>query len=120
MIDSGNFQLQKQNDSLASPAPKITKEICEINWNKSAKEIHNLIRGVSPVPGAFFIFNNKLIKIYKSEVIESTNQKPFEILQTKTELIIGCGEDSLKVLELQQEGKKRMNTEEFLRGFSFE
>ena len=120
MIDSGNFQLQKQDDTLASPAPKITKEICEINWNKSDEEIHNLIRGVSPVPGAFFIFNNKLIKIYKSEVVESTNQKPFEIFQTKTELIIGCGKDSLKVLELQQEGKKRMNTEEFLRGFSFE
>ena len=120
MIDSGNFQLQKQNDSLASPAPKITKEICEIDWKKSAEEIHNLIRGLSPVPGAFFLFNNKLIKIYKSEIVERNDLNPFEICQTKTELIIGCGKKSLKVLELQQEGKKRMNVEEFLRGFSFE
>jgi methionyl-tRNA formyltransferase len=120
MIDAGNIQLKKQDDSLASPAPKITKEICKINWNRSAEEIHNLIRGLSPFPGAFFIYNNKLIKIYKSQVVESTNQKPFEISQTKTELIIGCGKNSLKVLELQQEGKKRMKVEEFLRGFSFE
>lgn len=120
MIDSGNFQLQKQNDSLASPAPKITKEICEIDWKKSAEEIHNLIRGLSPLPGAFFLFNNKLIKIYKSEIVERNDLNPFEICQTKTELIIGCGKKSLKVLELQQEGKKRMNVEEFLRGFSFE
>ncbi len=119
MIDSGKFQLQKQDDSLASPAPKITKEICEIDWNKSAEEIHNLIRGLSPVPGAFFIFNNKLIKIYKSEVVERNDLKSFEIIQTKTELIIGCGVNSLKILELQQEGKKRMGVEEFLRGFSF-
>lgn len=119
MIDSGNFQLQKQDDSLASPAPKITKEICEINWNRSAEEIHDLIRGVSPVPGAFLIFSNRLIKIYNSAVVERNDLKPFEIFQTKTELIIGCGKYSLKVLELQQEGKKRMSTEEFLRGFSF-
>ncbi len=120
MIHSNNFQLQKQNDSLASPAPKITKEICEINWNKSAEDIHNLIRGLSPMPGAFFLFNNKLIKIYKSQVVKSTKQKPSEISQTKTELIIGCGKNALKVLELQLEGKRRMSIEEFLRGFSFE
>jgi len=119
LIERGNYELKKQDDSLASPAPKITKGICEINWNKTAAEIHNLVRGLSPYPGAFFIFKVKVIKVYKTEVLEKYDLKPFQIEQTKTELIIGCGKNALKILELQQEGRKRMTTEEFLRGFSF-
>jgi len=119
MIDSGNYELKTQDDSLATPAPKITKELTKIDWNKPAREIHNLIRGLSPIPGAYFEFKDKIIKVYKSEVIERNDLKPFQLDQTKTELIIGCGKDAIKVLQLQQEGKKRMGIEEFLRGFSF-
>ncbi|MFZ2324008.1 MAG: methionyl-tRNA formyltransferase [Ignavibacteriaceae bacterium] len=117
LIENGNCELKQQDDSLASPAPKITKEICLIDWNKPAKEIHNLVRGLSPYPAAFFNYNNKVIKIYKTEIVKDFNLKPFELHQTKTELIIGCGKDALRILEIQQEGKKRMNIEEFLRGF---
>jgi len=120
VIESGNYQLLPQDDSLASPAPKITKEICKIDWNKSADEIHNLVRGLSPYPAAFFIFKGKVIKVYRTEIVRSIELKPFEFYQTKKELIVGCGEDAIKILEIQQEGKKRMSTEEFLRGFSFE
>ncbi len=119
LIENGDYKLNQQNDSLASPAPKITKEICSIDFNKSAKEIHNLVRGLSPYPAAFFIYNNKVIKIYKTEIVEDINLKPFEFHQTKTELLIGCGKDALRILEIQQEGKKQMNIEEFLRGFKF-
>ncbi len=119
MIDSGNYELKTQDDSFATPAPKITKEICKIDWNKPATEIHNLIRGLSPIPGAFFEFQDKIIKVYKSEVIERNDLTPFQIYQTKTELIIGCGNNALKILQLQQEGKKKMGIDEFLRGFSF-
>ncbi|MCZ7612120.1 MAG: methionyl-tRNA formyltransferase [Ignavibacteriaceae bacterium] len=123
--ESGKYELKQQDDSLASPAPKITKEICHIDWNKSATEIHNLVRGLSPYPGAFFIYNDKVIKIYKTQVMGRNDLKPFQIEQTKIdkfgsrrkELIIGCGKNALKILELQQEGKKRMSVEEFLRGF---
>jgi methionyl-tRNA formyltransferase len=117
LIESVNYELQQQDDSLASPAPKITKEICLIDWNKSANDIHNLVRGLSPHPVAFFIHNNKVIKIYKTEIVKGLNLKPFEFHQTKTEFIIGCGKDALRILEIQQEGKKRMSVEEFLRGF---
>ena len=111
--------MNKQDDSLASPAPKITKEICLIDFHKSAAEIHNLVRGLSPHPAAFFNFNNKVIKIYKTKIVQGYDLKPFEFHQTKTELVIGCGSDSLKIIDIQQEGKKRMGIEEYLRGFSF-
>ncbi len=119
MIESGNYQLLPQDDSLASPAPKITKEICLIDWNKSACDIHNLVRGLSPYPAAFFIHDEKVIKVYKTEIVNGIKLNPSEFYQTKKELIVGCGKDALKILEIQQEGKKRMVTEEFLRGFSF-
>ncbi|HEX9253150.1 MAG TPA: methionyl-tRNA formyltransferase, partial [Ignavibacteriaceae bacterium] len=117
LIQNGNFELKQQNDSLASPAPKIRKEICLIDFNKSAEEIHNLVRGLSPHPAAFFNQNNKVIKIYKSEVARGINLLPFQFHQTRTELLVGCGKDALRILEIQQEGKKRMSIEEFLRGF---
>ena len=119
LIESGNYELKQQDDSFASPAPKITKEICLIDWNKTATEIHNLVRGLSPHPAAFFIHSGKVIKVYKAEVVERNDLKPFQFHQTKTELIIGCGKDAIQIFEIQQEGKKRMNIEEFLRGFSF-
>ena len=119
LIESGNFKLNQQDDSLASPAPKITKEICLVDWKKTAEQIHNLVRGLSPYPVAYFLHNNKVIKIYKSEIVREFSLKSGEIHQTKSELFVGCGKDVLKILEIQQEGKKRMSTEEFLRGFSF-
>jgi methionyl-tRNA formyltransferase len=118
MIETGNFVLQEQDNSKASPAPKITREIQQIDWNKTAWEINNLIKGLSPSPGAFFYHNNKLIKIYASK-LSKEKLNPGEIRQTKTELFAGCGEGSLEILELQLEGKKRMHTEEFLRGYNF-
>ncbi len=118
MIESGDFVLKEQDNLKASPAPKITRETQEIDWNKTASEIHNLIRGLSPYPAAFFYNNSKLIKIYSSKLSDE-KLDPGKIKQTKTELFIGCGEGSLEIMELQQEGKKRMHTEEFLRGYNF-
>jgi len=119
LIESGSFELQKQSDSLATAAPKITKEICKIDWYKSADEIHNLIRGLAPYPAAFLIFKEKVIKIYEAEVIRRDDLKPFEIVQSKTDLIIGCGKNAIRILQLQQEGRRSMTTKEFLRGFTF-
>jgi methionyl-tRNA formyltransferase len=119
LIERGGIELQTQDNRLATKAPKITKETCKIDWNRPAIEIHNLIRGLSPYPGAFFVFNNKIIKIYKSAVNRQKSLPPGEFYQTKNSLTIGCSEGSLDILQLQQEGKKTMGIEEFLRGFSF-
>ena len=119
MIENGNYKLQAQNNEEATPAPKITKDTGKINWNNSAEDIHNLVRGLSPYPAAYFEYKEKLIKIFKSDVVLSSSFKPFEFKQSKNELIIGCGKNALNILELQQEGKKKMGVEEFLRGFNF-
>ena len=120
MIESGNYQLKGQDNSLATPAPKITPETGKINWTKSAVEIHNLVRGLSPVPCAYFFHNNKKIKVYKTKVLEKENPTLGKINQSKKNLFVECGKDELEILELQLEGRKRMNAEEFLRGYSFD
>jgi len=119
MIDKGDCELLKQDDSLATPAPKITKETSLIDWNQPAFKVHNLVRGLSPIPCAHFVHNEKNIKIYRSEIVERNDLAPGEFAQAKKELQVGCDENALRILELQQEGKKRMGIEEFLRGFSF-
>lgn len=119
LIDSDNFKLVPQNPLLASPAPKVTKELMQIDWEKPAIEIHNLVRGLSPYPGAFFSFKDKIIKVFKTKLVLRSNLVPKQIEQSKKTLIIGCGKDALEILELQLEGKKKLGIEEFLRGFSF-
>jgi len=119
LIEEGNIHLKEQNNSAATPAPKITKETALINWNLPAEKIHNLVRGLSPFPAAFFYYNEKILKIYKTKINSEIKLNPSEIKQTKTSLHIGCGDGSLEILELQLEGKKRLKAEEFLRGFSF-
>lgn len=123
MIESGNYQLLQQDDSLASPAPKITKEICLIDWNKSAGEIHNLVRGLSPYSAAFFVMNDKIFKVYKTRVTTNYSEKisslnPGELFETKKQIYFGTSDGILEILEIQPEGRKRMTAEEFLRGYS--
>jgi len=118
IIEEGNIKLKEQDNSLATPAPKITKAICKIDWNKPAIEIHNLIRGISPFPGAYFISNNKQFKIFKSKIVEEKKLKPSQIEQTKKEIFIGTADGTIQVLEIQPEGRKRITAEEFLRGYS--
>lgn len=118
LIEMGKINMKAQDDSLASPAPKLFKENCHINWQKSAIEIHNFIRGLSPKPTAFTHHDDVLLKIFRSAL--STHQPvgtAGEILIADRRLVIGTGNGVLEILELQQEGKKRLNAEEFLRGY---
>ena len=117
-IESGIINLLKQDSSLATPAPKIRKELGEIDWNKTAQQIHNLVRGLSPFPGAYFRHNNLKYKIFKSSIENSVKLSPGEIKQTKNEIFIGCSDSALQILELQPEGRKRMTADAFLRGYS--
>lgn len=119
-IEDGSVVKKVQDESLATPAPKITKETCLIDWNKPAEEIHNLVRGLSPIPGAYFVHNEKTYKVYKSAISEEFPElKPGEIKETKKEIFVGTSKQRLQLLEIQPEGRKRMEADAFLRGYSF-
>lgn len=119
LIEQGKVVVAYQEDASATPAPKITKETMHIDWANPAYKIHNLIRGLSPYPGAFFMHNGKVIKVYKSSLNFERKLSQGEIFQTKTEATIGCGMDAINLLEVQIEGRRRMGIEEFLRGYKF-
>ncbi len=102
-------------------APKIFTETCKIDFTKTVDEVHNLIRGLSPFPGAFTELGGKILKIYRSkkELAEVKDKTiPFET-DGKTVLKFACSNGYIHVLELQMEGKKKMSVEEFLRGYRF-
>ena len=103
-------------------APKIFTETCKIDWNKSVDEVHNLIRGLSPFPGAFTYLNDKLLKIYRSE--KELKQPKISAGQFETDgkhsLKFACNDGFILVKELQLEGKKKMSVEDFLRGYKFQ
>lgn len=117
-IESGNFEVKQQNEMEATLAPKITKEICRIKWNQPAIQIHNLIRGLSPVPGAFTVLGEKIYKIYKSKIIESASQQsPGNILIDNENLLVNTNDKLISILEIQPESKKKMTVKEFLLGY---
>jgi methionyl-tRNA formyltransferase len=108
-------------DHLLKHAPKIFTDTCKINFHQSVAAVHNLIRGLSPFPGAFTFLNGKMCKIYESEklIIPVTITPGNYETDGKTFLQFACADGYLIVKELQLEGKKKMLTEDFLRGYRF-
>lgn len=100
-------------------APKIFTASCQIDWNKSITEIFNLIRGLSPYPAAFTFLEEKKVKIYKSEKINTAPSIAAGewVTDKKTYLQFAAIDGSIAVLELQLEGKKKMSIGDFLRGY---
>ncbi len=124
-------RLDRDGEAGLKPAPKIFTETCQVNWNKTVDEVYNLVRGLSPYPAAFTELQGKKMKIYKA--MRPEGSKPFDALDSqtgtvrpgtfqtdkKTFLKFSCSNGYLSVLELQLEGKKKMNVEDFLRGYHF-
>ncbi|MCX7988735.1 MAG: methionyl-tRNA formyltransferase [Thermodesulfovibrio sp.] len=96
-------------------APQLKKQDGRINWNSSAKEIFNLIRGTYPWPCAQCLFKEERIKIIKAQLAEG-DSIPGLILRAKQDLIIGTGNGAIKILLIQPEGKKIMTAKEFICG----
>jgi methionyl-tRNA formyltransferase len=109
-----------QNDSAnIKHAPKIFTKDCEINWNKTATEVHNLVRGLAPFPGAITKIEGKIVKLFSTNILE---EKPKETAGTfvtdgKTFAHIACSDGYLTLNDIQWEGKKRMPITDFLRGY---
>ena len=123
-LAEGNIKETPQTGSAESikHAPKIFTDTCKIDWNKPVGEVYNLIRGLSPFPGAFTYLNGKILKIYKSEKEEVTPEMAAGEVATdnKTYLKFASANGYINVKEMQLEGKKRMQTADFLRGYRFE
>lgn len=115
--------IQKDTNDIKT-AYKLNKENCKIDFSKSGKEIHNLIRGLSPYPSAWFILKDGRdewnVKIYESLYIEEKHSETIKtIITTKKELKIAVADGFIEVRNLQFPGKKRMNTLELLNGITF-
>lgn len=106
-----------------TPAPKIFKETCLIDWNNNAEKVHNLVRGLSPYPAAWTtlttVSGDELqLKIFKTSVSGQTTLAPGSIVIDKGRMYIACNDRLLEILSLQLQGKKRLDTADFLRGFN--
>lgn len=113
-LEKGEIIPQPQKEEEATHTSKIDKTYCPINFSKSANEVHNQVRGLNPWPVATTNFAGKKLKIYSTKLCNKSG-KTKTILSTKP-LVIACGENSVEIVELQLEGKKRMTAEAFLAG----
>ena len=117
-LDSGSLDATAQNSDLSSYAPKLTKDDGLIKWNQPAVKIHNLVRGLTPWPGAFSFLGSKRLKICKTETkICGLPNQPGVILRISGHGIeVGTQKERIVITELQPEGKKRMHVKSFLAG----
>lgn len=120
-LEEGKAVREKQPEESTTPyASMISKKMGEINWSQSAGSIEQLIRGLDPWPSAYTKLQGKTLKLWKARVVEEKQEKgrPGEVVQVEKEaFFVQTGEGILKIEELQMEGKKRMDTGAFLRGF---
>lgn len=115
---SGNAIALQQHHELATPAPKLYRQTCKIDWRKSSKSILNLIRGANPKPGAWTMFNDKTLKILKASIGDPSlmiHQSSFII--NEHGFFIGTSDGNVSLLQIQEEGKAAMPVSDFLRGY---
>lgn len=118
-IETGTATPQPQDDTLASPAPKIFPDNCRIPWERSAADVHNHVRGLSPYPGAWTMHGETMLKIYRTRLEEGSGT-PGEVLNTDGSLVVACGEGAVAILEIQQQDRRRMEAANFLNGYALE
>lgn len=125
-IEKGRVITKPQPKGVHIPAPKIFKDTCKINWNESAKNIHNLVRGLSPYPGAWCLMTDESnpdqsheVKIFETKLPEENLAigRAGDLVILKDRLLVGTGDRFLEILSLQPAGKKRMDAASFLRGY---
>lgn len=113
-LKRGELTAEKQDESLATHASMLNKELAQIDWNKSSTAVHNLVRGLYSWPIAYTFINGKKLKIMRTSVCEKSGQAG--TIVSLDPLTVACGEGSVIVHELQLEGKKRMDAKTFLVG----
>ena len=118
-IEAGTVDPQPQDDTQASPAPKIHDDDCEIPWEKSGEAVHNHVRGLSPYPGAWTMHDDTRLKLYETRRAEGDGA-PGEVIEADGRLLVACGQDAVEVVTIQQPGRKRLDARDFLNGYDLE
>jgi len=117
-IEAGTIVPLPQDGTLASPAPKIFREQCQIRWGGPARQIHDFVRGLSPHPCAWTMHRERPLKIYATRMTSRfADAAPGTVSVNGQSLSVSTADATLEILELQQEGHRRMLTSEFLRGY---
>ena len=107
----------RQDPKLATPAPKIRKNMTEIDWKWTSRKIHNWVRGLTPFPGMSTNYKGKRLRVFDTSIQPGVNLSPGTIIEAEgNRLIIATVDGALRIHELQIEGKKRMTADDFLRG----
>lgn len=121
-IALGTAKAEPQNDAEATYAKLLYRSLEKIDWNKSAQQLHNLVRGFNPSPGAFTqLPNGKILKIWKTIIVDSKLALAGTVTAiTKKGFVVACGDGALEVLEVQPESKKRMEAKVFCNGHGVE
>jgi methionyl-tRNA formyltransferase len=120
LVEKDQEDIINNDPNLLKHAPKIFTETCTINWNNDAESIFNLIRGLSPFPGALTKLDDKIFKIFaaQKEICSHQISAGSVLTDNKTYLKFACADGYLHILDLQLEGKKRMQVADFLRGYT--
>jgi methionyl-tRNA formyltransferase len=119
-LAQGSIQAEKQDPALATHAPLLKKEDGRIDWTRDAQSIHNRIRGLQPWPGAYTWFRGQTLHLWRSRPLGAEQgpegpSAPGSVRRVKP-LVVACGSGSLELLELQQEGRKRVSAADFANG----
>jgi len=120
LIEAGKITPAPQDDSLSNYAPLIKKEDGKIDWKKSSVQLYAQVRAFNPWPGAFTRLDGKVLKIWGAEPAEGKGNPGEVISVDKKSFTVACGEGALKIVSLQPEGKKKMDTASFLLGNKIE
>ena len=108
---------EKQDHDKFTYAPMLSKELSPIDWNLTAREVHNKIRGLCPWPSASAVLNGKKVKIHKSVLSDCKGGTSGEIIESGKRLVVSCGDGKcIEILNLQADGKKAMSAADFMRG----
>ncbi len=114
--DSYSLAIQDEHADLKA-APKLFKENCEIDWSQSSKKVYDFVRGLSPYPAAWAEIGGKTFKVFECEIIQKSIEGEPGAFETDDKLLfVKTGDGAIKITDLQLQGKKRMKTEDFLRG----
>jgi len=110
---------QAQDETLVSRAPKIFREDCRIDWTMTAKQVHDRVRGLSPSPCGWTMHGERVLKIYRANLLEGIPTQPAGTITqvTPTALHVATGNGVVALVDVQQEGKRRLPIDEFLRGY---